>query len=178
MAEKRKLKIIDRDFVIANLDYEPATGDFLWKSCRARRTDLVGKKAGFVNATGYIQIGLGVTHYLAHRLAFLIMEGTLPEFDVDHINGNRQDNRFVNLRRALRTENSRNQKVRSTNKSGVMGVYWVALRNRWEVMIGSGDRNASANVFLGRYKDFFEAVCVRKSAELNRGFHVNHGRAA
>lgn len=175
---KKPLKVVDRDFVETHLAYDKETGEFLWKTCRARRMDLLGHKAGFVNAKGYVQIGLNGTYYQAHRLAFLLVEGTLPESDVDHINGNRQDNRFVNLRRAERTENSRNQKLRATNKSGVMGVYWLTRRNRWEVTIGSDDRSICANVYLGHYKDFFEAVCARKSAEARRGFHVNHGRAA
>lgn len=175
---KRSMKIIDREFVSTHLDYEPDTGVFRWKTCRGPRMDLVGQKAGFVNGKGYVQIGLEGTYYLAHRLAFLMVDGSLPEDDVDHVNGDRQDNRFINLRRADRTENSRNQKRRATNKSGVMGVYWLARRSRWEVTIGSDDRTICANVYLGHYKDFFEAVCARKSAESRRGFHVNHGRAA
>jgi len=48
------------------------------------------------------------------------------------------------------------------------GVQWDNLRSKWRVQIG--------NRYVGRYVDFFEACCSRKSAELKLNYHINHGR--
>jgi hypothetical protein len=94
-----------------------------------------------------------------------------PEGEIDHINGNRQDNRIENLRDVPRSLNQRNSKLQNNNRSGVSGVFWRA--NRWEarIYLVSGQRK-----HLGRFKTFEEAVAVRKQAEMECGYHENHGR--
>lgn len=80
---------------------------------------------------------------------------------VDHINGNTLDNRKCNLRIVTRSQNNVNKVKKSSNKSGVTGVYWDKRDKKWCVEIGF-DNN---RIYLGRYADFEEAVKVRKEAE-------------
>jgi antibiotic biosynthesis monooxygenase (ABM) superfamily enzyme len=75
---------------------------------------------------------------MAHRVAFLVMRGRWPANEVDHIDGNRANNRFANLREATAAENQRNAKLRKDNRVGLKGVKkngsgyaaWIRLNNR------------------------------------------------
>jgi hypothetical protein len=95
------------------------------------------------------------------------MTGLLPVEHVDHINGDQLDNRFENLRAASRFDNARNVKLHSRNRTGVMGVEWVAKSSLWRARIGAKH--------IGHYRSFEDAVIARKSAEKDAGYHPNHG---
>jgi hypothetical protein len=88
MVSQSKLKSI--------LRYEPETGKFYWLEARGRVSR--GSEAGSVGRFDYLVIKIDSKAYYAHRLAHLYMEGYLPELDIDHINGKRRDNRWVNHR--------------------------------------------------------------------------------
>ena len=157
------------------LDYNPVTGQLTWKADRRCKVK-IGDVAGSINThhkTGkkYILIGTLGKQYRAHRVAWFIYHGTEPEFEIDHINGDGTDNRIVNLRMTTTQGNSRNQRNRSTNTSGVMGVRWVKKANKWV----AGISHKGKNVHLGLFTDFNEAVKVRKAAEKLYGYHPNHG---
>lgn len=102
------------------LDYDPATGSFKWRVKMGAR-GCAGKQAGHINAEGYLHIQIDGQKYLGHRLAFLIVNGTWPR-SVDHIDLNKANNSWSNLREASQSENMANQTVRSTNLLGVKGV--------------------------------------------------------
>ena len=72
--------------------------------------------------------------FKAHRLVFLYHHGYLPEC-VDHIDGDKTNNKIENLRAATKEENCHNQKIRSTNKSGYKGVKWVEHCKKWQVEV-------------------------------------------
>lgn len=116
------------------LDYSPETGEFVWRVSRgkARRGDV----AGCLNAGGYRDIRVdGVTH-LAHRLAVLHMTGEWPQHEVDHINGNRDDNRAVNLRDVPIAINRQNQRrAHLCSKSQLLGVSWNKRKRRFRAAI-------------------------------------------
>ena len=102
------------------------------------------------------------------------MDGQFPQNETDHINGEREDNRWDNLRSVDAGENSKNTKKRSDNTSGIQGVHWAKRNKHWHVYIN--EKGGRTNLCYTH--DFFEACCVRKSAELEYGFHQNHGRVA
>ena len=105
-----------------DLEYEPETGKFYWrrkKGCRA-----AGAEAGSIHSGGYVSIFNGGKRHFGHRLAVLAMTGNLPESVVDHINGNRSDNRWSNLRAVSQSDNMANRRglPQSNSKTGVLGV--------------------------------------------------------
>jgi len=95
------------------LRYDLNTGIFTWKECG--RKDLIGKAAGSINGDGYTSIKFTKGVLKNHRLAFLYVLGWMPEM-VDHINMDRSDNRWINLRPATRSQNNHNTPARKGSK--------------------------------------------------------------
>ena len=117
------------------LHYDPDTGIFTWKICRTGRA-VAGSIAGSPS-NGYIAICVDGCVYKAHRLAFMYVNGKLPEFEVDHINGVKNDNSYSNLRDCKHDTNAQN--IRSArvdnNSSGVLGVSWHKKNGKWRAQI-------------------------------------------
>jgi len=103
------------------LNYDPDTGKFTWLHPTSNRV-AAGRQAGNLDSLGYIQISLDGRDYRGHRLAWLYMTGKIPEAEVDHVNRDRSDNRWANLRVATREENARNRVAYKNNKTGLKGV--------------------------------------------------------
>lgn len=160
----------------ALLDYDPGTGVLTWKAHPKVKhhinTRLLGAEAGAVGTLGYRLISVDKERLNAHRVIWLMVHGHWPEGEIDHINGDRADNRLVNLRDVPRAENRKNMCMRSDNTSGVVGVYWY--KNRWVADI----RVNGKTIYLGRYQNIEDATRARKQAEARHGFHKNHGREA
>jgi HNH endonuclease len=110
--------------------FEYRDGALYWKKVSKTCIHLLGKKVGSSHKSGYIHIHLKNKIYKAHRLIFLYHHGYLPEF-VDHINGNRSDNRIENLRPATKHENARNCFLTTTNASGIKGVSKLKGNYKW-----------------------------------------------
>lgn len=160
-------------------DYDPLTGMFtrvVARGMRHRKGDI----AGFINKkTGYIKIGISGKEYRAHRLAFLYMLGYFPPNEVDHINGVRNDNRWINLRPVSRIDNSKNQRRSSRNTSGVTGVNFSRhpknAAKPWCAKIGSSITQAKSS-FAQKYFSTKEAAIEwRKAKEIELNYHKNHG---
>lgn len=115
------------------LVYTPETGVFTNRT--PRKKIRVGDVAGAIDkSNGYAKITIDRSHYYAHRLAFLYMTGAWPVNHVDHINGERADNRWANLRDVSRTVNQQNMRRASkTSRSGLLGAF--KKRDRWESRI-------------------------------------------
>lgn len=111
-------------------------------------------------------------HVRYHVLAWVIYHGCRPSGVIDHINGDILDNRLSNLRDVSYSLNSKNQKLRKTSSTKIMGVSWHKSSKRWQVRIVIQGKR----IHVGTYTDFFEACCIRKSLELKHHYHLNHGR--
>ena len=102
------------------LEYRPETGDFFW--LKSQGGPKKGDMAGSISSNGYRYISFDRRRFLAHRLAWFCSHGRDPEASIDHINGNKLDNRICNLRLASQTQNLGNQRGRRNNPAGYKGV--------------------------------------------------------
>lgn len=99
--------------------------------------------------------------------------GAWPVDQIDHANGVRNDNKFLNLGEADNAENGMNRAITGRNTSGVIGVHWHAPSGKWLAKI----RHAGVSLHLGVFDALEDAAAARKDAELRYGFHENHGRS-
>lgn len=146
------------------IHYDPDTGIFTW--VKNTLASVIGKRAGGIHALGYRSIGIDYKRYLEHNLAWLYMTGKMPKRQIDHINRDRADNRWENLRDVSRAENNVNKGLCYSNTSGYPGVtlrrrkigartpYWAYLH------VDTICRD------LGRYDTIAEARVARLLAEI------------
>lgn len=171
------------------LRYEPETGKLFWrargpewftaKPCRSAEGQarifngqFAGREAGCLNkCLGYIYVHVSsMGHVPAHRVILAMENGEWPEI-VDHINGDKADNRLGNLRSVTQSENLRNAVKWGHNTSGVTGVSLNARDGVWRAYIKVDQKM----IWLGQSKDFADAVRLRQEAEKRYGFTERHG---
>jgi hypothetical protein len=134
------------------LIYEPEIGLFRWLQ---RKGGMIsGDVAGGSTPYGYVTIGIDGRRYMAHRLAVLYMTDAWPIADVDHVNGERADNRWANLRQATRRQNLGNMKLRPVSTTGFKGVIYEARRCKFRADIRCGGGKSR---YLGRFDTALEA---------------------
>lgn len=131
--------------------YEPDTGHFIRKVKQKGRSGPVGSICGSKRPDGYIFMSVDGERVLAHRLAYFYMTGEWPEDQIDHINGDNSDNRWVNLRPATRTNNTRNR--RGHSRLGVKGIGQDKGRSRYFAKICVNGKR----IYLGSFKTAEEA---------------------
>lgn len=140
------------------IHYDPISGLFSWS--KVRRGVVVGKSLGTDNGFGYLRITVLGRSYYAHRLAWMYVHGAFPDCQIDHINGNRGDNRLGNLRAATSAENVQNKtKAQSNSASGVLGVSWHKHGKKWQSHIAKDGKR----LFLG----LFETIDAAQQAYLS-----------
>lgn len=122
--------MIDASRLRQILEYDPETGVWRWQACHQR----YGWPAGCRNKAGYLRIHVGGKLEYAHRLAFLYMTGEMPD-QVDHIDGDRANNAWRNLRETDASRNAANAKLARNNKVGLKGVSWCQSANRYQASI-------------------------------------------
>ena len=144
---------MDAQLVRKLFDYDPETGLLRWRVNISKHA--AGAVAGSRSSRGYISIRYEGRHYLAHRLAFLWMEGRWPEPQIDHRNKNVVDNRWGNLREATASQNAANKHVLPMNKVGMKGVVLIERYgvSKFEAKI----RVAGRQIYLGRFETAQEA---------------------
>lgn len=89
------------------IGYDPETGDLFWLKPKNGR--VINRPVGTVNTTGYRLVCINRKRYLAHRLAWFLHYGSWPNSDLDHINGNKDDNKILNLREVTKSQNQANR---------------------------------------------------------------------
>lgn len=122
--------VIYQSYVRKMLNYDEDTGVLSWKVSPARRVK-VGDVVGYINSDGYVGISIKNNTYRAHRIIWMYVYGEFPSKDIDHINGNRSDNRLFNLRLASSSDNAKNRKITSKNTSGFKGVSYHKTKKKW-----------------------------------------------
>lgn len=117
---KKPLPTLSRLNELLRLDTE--SGLLYWKIWRGN-TASAGSQAGCCRQNGYWAIIIDGSEYASHRVIWKMVTGNDPVNEIDHINGNKSDNRPLNMREASRQQNNRNTGKRPKNPSGFVGVY-------------------------------------------------------
>lgn len=168
------------------LRYDEATGQLFWlprtpetirnpgrratDACLAWNRKWEGREAFTATRKGYKVGNINQRTFTAHRVIWAIAYGAWPENMIDHIDGDRANNRLLNLRDVSATDNQRNMRKSARSTSGITGVYWD--RGKWQARITINDRL----LHLGRFATKDEASAARTEAERANGFSVTHGR--
>ena len=145
-------------------------GELYWKETKASNA-IAGQKAGYKRPDGYTRIFIENKAYLAHRIIFAMHHDYLPT-QVDHINGDKSDNRIENLRPATHGQNQHNVGLRIDNKSGIKGVSWSKSNKKWKVSLYVNGKN----MYFGHYFDIDYAKFVADA--MRHKYHkefANHG---
>ena len=167
------------------LSYDPCSGKLTWLPrtddmfskgtvgfCKRWNTKYAGKPAlNYTNAHGYLVGPINGNMAAAHRVAYAIMIGLWPIDNIDHINGNRTDNRWENIRAASNSENVKNSSRRSDNSSGFGGVDWHPQTKKWRARISVNN----CRIHVGMFECKDEAIAARKRANIEYGFTDRHG---
>lgn len=153
------------NILAARIAYDPVTGELTWKplpetsaSAEAWNRRLAGKPAlNCLDATnGYLRGNFQHKKTYAHRVAFAIFHKRAPVGFIDHINGDRADNRIENLRECSKAENNRN--TRSRSKTGFKGVN--PCRDKWQAHIKVGGQKRH----LGTFENIQDAAAAYDAA--------------
>jgi hypothetical protein len=133
--------IITQQELKLKLSYNKDNGTFL----NIKKSNIVGSNS----KQGYLIAKVNGKNYYLHRLAWLYIYGYFPKNCIDHINGNKSDNRLSNLREATLSQNNCNQNISSKNTSGIKGVCWDKNNNKWKVSLAINGKSKH----IGLYKD-------------------------
>jgi hypothetical protein len=129
--------------------------------CKIWNSNYAGKEANNPHNFGYSCVSLAGNKYFSHRIIMFLEHEVDSKEEIDHINGNKADNRICNLRFATKSQNSMNTNNRKNNKSGVKGVHFNSYHKIWDCRMMVNKKV----IHLGYYKNFNDAVNARKLAE-------------
>lgn len=129
------------------------------------QSDIVGYK----HSQGYLSTSVGKKAYLLHRLIWFMKTGNWPN-QIDHIDHDRSNNRWKNLREVKSRDNQLNCSKSCNNTSGVTGVRTLPSGKFCAYIMAHRKQ-----ISLGSYERIEDAISARKQAEIDYGFHSNHG---
>ena len=142
------------------LHYDPETGIFCWKN---------GKIAGASRPDGYCHVRIDGRLYLSHRLAWLYMTGDWPMAQIDHIDRNRSNCAFYNLRDISSKQNHHNRDVNiGQGRNAALGVRWDASRGKFLARIKHNGTTKNLGRFINI--DDAKAAYLRAKMALHDGF--------
>lgn len=179
--------MLTHQYLLECLRYNPEYGFLIWnerpryhfKSNREQtrfNNRYSNKVSGWITFNGYVMTSIGFKgnqkNYFSHRLVWFIVNKRMPLEFIDHINGNKADNRIINLREADSSINAKNRCENKNNTSGYNGVSWHKKRKKYQSLICIDKKR----IHLGYFENINDAIKARLIAENNFGFHFNHGR--
>lgn len=179
-------KYPSQEYLKSILDYNQETGLFTWKkrpvstfvsvtASKVWNSNYPGKVAGTKHESrgkSYRRISINNSDLPSHRLAWIFVYGFIPDdMEIDHINGDGQDNRMSNLRLVSHTQNSMNRRNPENNTSGHIGISFHVGHEKWQARIGYKGKR----IHLGYFSSLESAANARKLAEIKYGYHKNHG---
>lgn len=148
--------------------FEYKEGHLFWKK-QSSSNIRIGSKAGNVTPRGYIQVKIFNKRYYAHRLVYFMFNGYFPE-EVDHIDGNKGNNRIENLRAATKAQNQHNARKNINNTSGVKGVTWDKQNKKWKSQCGYNNKNH----YLGHFVDL--KMAKQAVEQFRKQYHNEYAR--
>jgi len=160
---KKNVENLTQDYVKSLFDYNKDNGYLYWKTPKVSWVTVGDRAGSYHKGTRYRRLKINNNSYLEHRIIWLYVYGYYPEYDIDHINRIRDDNRLSNLREVSRSCNIKNSIIRIDNKSGITGIHYNKIKKTFKVQIVD---NNNKRLNLGRYKNFNDAVVVRWKAEV------------
>lgn len=136
-------------------EYDPLTGILRWKDGRSNMVQ--GSLAGCVHGSGYKVVTINSKTHKLHRIVWIMLFGQIPDgFYIDHINGNKIDNRLENLRLATSSQNQQNRPAPKNSSSGYRGVTWHKVVNKWMARICHKGKRTTIG-FFDNAEDAYEA---------------------
>lgn len=152
---RRRLPLPAQAILVELFDYDPESGELCWRG-KASRKHHPGMAAGTLHHSGYLQVAIDGTIYMAHRLIWKRQTGRDPFPEVDHRNGVRSDNRWRNLREATSSQQNMNKITPNAHR----GVHWAAAHRRFGAQIkANGERR-----WLGLFDTAEEACAAYRKA--------------
>lgn len=165
------MKQITQELAREYLRYEPETGHLYWIKKSSDKT-VVGKRAGWQRSkNGYRQVGLMGQIIYEHRLIWMMVNGKLPDSQVDHVNGVKDDNRYENLRHADSSQNVANIGAKRDNTSGAKNVHWCNRTSKWIAKVKLYGKTHYGGAF-DQYEDAVRASAVARQKV--HGEFANH----
>lgn len=134
-----------------NLRYNRESGRLFWKIAPSQKPQLLGVEAGTLMSIGYRSLMILKKHYYTHRLIWLMEYGELPDI-IDHIDGDRLNNRIGNLRSCTRQQNNMNVGPKSNNKTGYKGVSWHKQTSKYMARITDSGKIVHLGMFACKHE--------------------------
>lgn len=164
------------EYLHKRLRLDAETGKLFWRDCDSMpqrwRSRYAGKEAfTATTVSGYKHGAINDKIIYAHKAIWAMHHGAWAEDKVDHISGDKCNNRMENLRAVSQSENMRNACKRSDNTSGICGVVWHKVSKKWKAQM-QVDGKA---YYLGVFPTIEEAAAVRAAASREHGFTERHG---
>jgi len=165
MKTRRKFNPIPKDIGDYIAYSEESSTGLVWR-CDRGSNFVKGEEVGAIHSQGYYQMGFKNEIYKCHRVVYFICKGIDPEEkQVDHIDGNKLNNKISNLRLATNQQNNTNKNKQKNNTSGVTGVGWCKSKNKYKSSIKHNSKLLNLGHFNKSDKD--KAVAVRIAAEID-----------